>query len=391
MIKVKYIKLIVVIITCIILIFIYKNRSLRIPISYYDEEIWVGQSYFFEYYKDFNFDRSIWDSSFSKDQPMFTKLAFGIWLYPSYINSLEHKSGLLYPEYLLSNHFGSTSKIVSQDKNHLMLIKKVRELSMYLLVATVLITTTFILKSKGSLFGIIFFLFYSLNPILINYLLRAQSESLFLLFFNVSVIYLIAYFNKKGTLYELIAYAIFTALCFSTKLNGIMLIPVYCVLEYKYFLSNFTTKNAINLFKKILTILVIVFSVFIIVNPYTHSSPIPKIIDMFQYRQSVVQYQMMTFPDQAIHSFVQRYVYIVQVLYKDMGLIMAFFFFIGIYAAIRSNERYEIDIFILFLTLTLITGIYLQLSWERYLVHLIAFSIYYQVSGLVYCFKKLKK
>jgi len=91
--------------TIIILFVNYNHFSKNIPISYYDEEEWVGQSYFYQFYINHNFDRNIWDSNSSKDQPMLTKFVFGYWIYPEYLKMKQYNKELDYSKFLILNGF----------------------------------------------------------------------------------------------------------------------------------------------------------------------------------------------------------------------------------------------------------------------------------------------
>ena len=77
----------------------------RIPISYWDEMIWVGRSYFVDFYIKGDFDSRIWQTNESYDQPKLGEYAYGLWIYPKYLyeKTFSNADNLDFQSYLI-NH-----------------------------------------------------------------------------------------------------------------------------------------------------------------------------------------------------------------------------------------------------------------------------------------------
>lgn len=427
----------------ITLFFSYRYFSKNLAISYYDEEEWVGGSYFFQFYINGNFDKNIWDTVSSKDQPMLTKFLFGAWLYPKYLNAKRNDNNLDYSKFLISRGFnfvdglrsyafyvkslgnefvtlqtgdaGFSNDLIRKYGNGIQknidLILYVRILNTMLLTAAVVVLTFFLKRQRGAVFALGFLFLYGFNTLIVDSGLRAHSEALFLLFFNSSMISMFIYFLTGEKLRYLIIFSILLGLCFSTKLNGILLYFVYLTLFIPNLISNHLKSGFLAWMAKIVMPFFIAVTIFIVLNPYVFSDPLNKIRDMFKHRQNVVTSQMSLFPDDALLNIKDRFLQIPRVFYsnesilrynnvkfdigqKRFGLVLFTLFAIGIYSEARKAKRgnkFSFMVLVTFFLVFLITGSYLQLTWERYLVHLVFFFIYYQLSGFIFCLEKVKK
>src|SRR6185369_15235498 len=106
--KIKYCGLIATsILLFVFLIFFYKNESIRLPFSFFDEELWIREAYFFEFYSPFNFNKEVWKSDESSNQPKLTEYVYGIWLYPKYFTERRGNSSLDYTKFLINKGFYS--------------------------------------------------------------------------------------------------------------------------------------------------------------------------------------------------------------------------------------------------------------------------------------------
>lgn len=418
-----------------ILFFSYNFFSKNLAISYYDEEEWVGGSYFYQFYSMRDFDRKIWDTTFSKDQPMLTKLVFGAWLYPEYFKNRKRSPAKDFSEFLVYHGFSFVDsfdrypllakslgqnfvnlpkgaggepkeliKIYGEKINdNISLIQKVRNLNLFLLIITVMATTLLIKKQKGILYALVFFFFYGFNTLVVDSGLRAHSEALFLLFFNLGITFLFLYYQSNKNLNYLVSFSIIAGLAFSTKLNGIMLLFAYFVLETINLINENKKAKILESVLSLIMTIGITLTVFTILNPFVFPSPIKNTLEMFRYREAVVQYQKVIFPTQALFKHTDRYQYVAGSFFrKDLitkvnniklnsrynfyGLILLLFFATGTYSElknIRSGNKFSIFMFVFFVVELTTTTVYIQLSWARYLVHLVLFFIYYQTSGIL--------
>lgn len=439
--KNKIISILFSFLTVIALFLFYRHFSDNLAISYYDEEWWIRDSYFFQFYTERNFDRNIWDSASSKDQPMLTRFVFGAWLYPEYLKAKQNDDTLNYSKFLISNGFyftvrspqnttfikspsnsfitlpiGSSGfpddlvKIYGEGiNNNIHLIQKVRELTLLLLIVAVIVPAFFIKKQKGLLFALTFLFFYAFNTLIVGSGLMAQTEALFLLTFNSSLIFMFMYYLDNKKFKYLLIFSVMAGLCFSTKLNGIMLLFILIALEVKRLIFSKRNKYVVKALKNIAVAFLITVSIFTLLNPFVYSNPIGRILEMFNHRQGVVNIQMRIFPEYAINKIGDRYLYIAQSFFGNKHIlefnnikfnstinilrpILLIMFILGIYLEIKrakNGNKFSNFILITFLVVVLTTGAYLQLSWNRYLIHLVLFFIYYQIVGLFFGLRKI--
>jgi hypothetical protein len=426
------------ILAIITLFFGYRHFSKEIPISYYDEEWWIGDSYFYQFYTEGNFNRNIWDSNSSKDQPMLTRYVFGAWLYHEYIEAKKYDKSLDYSKFLTSRGFLGPG-ILSQHspKNDLVtlpvgisglpddlvkdlgggiltniqIIQKVRGLALLLLIIAVVVPTLLIKNVKGLLFASVFLFFYGFNTLIVNSGLMAQTESIFLLFFNSSLVFMYIFYSNIKKLRYLFIFSVLAGLCFSTKLNGIMLLFAFIALETEILIFHERNTNIIKSISNVAASAFITLSVFTVLNPFVYPNPIGRILEMFNHRQGVVNIQMKIFPEDAINRTGDQYLYIAKSFFDNehilefnnikfnsiidfLGPLLFALFVLGMYLEIkkaRKGDKFADFMLIAFIVVGLTTGAYLQLSWNRYLVHLVIFFVYYQVVGLYFIVTKIKR
>lgn len=314
----------------VVLIIYYFSIYKTIPISYFDEFLWVGRSYFFEYFIRGDFNNPIWQNQESYDQPKLAEFAYGAWIYPLYIKeyagSAEGSSG--YTWYLIQkglNLIGDShmrflkgheySQLDTQDsgppayyvskygmpgKALSSFIYYARVLDIILLVASVFAAYLLVMEYAGFYPALLFFVFYGSNKLVVETGLKAHSEALFLLMFNCAIYAMMRYFTRARQLRYLLLFALFAGFCFSTKLNGLLLFAIFFVLNL--WVSELFQKNkshedvpskslsVSHRIKSVLTgciPLIIGIAIFIAINPYTHTNPVQNIMHMFLWRMDV--------------------------------------------------------------------------------------------------------
>jgi hypothetical protein len=386
-----------------------------------------------------NFDERIWTRDAVNDVPLLTKFIFGAWLYPTYLAEKSNDKDLDYVKFLIKHGFYYTKGIpeyskykeylssnfatlaIGESNNpdalvnrygntitlNLSLIQKVRQLNSILLAGSVVTLFLFFKKRVGSLFSLTFTLLYAYNSLILSTGLMAHSEAIFLLLFNISLVILYKHLFETRSLKTLIYFAIFAGMCFATKLNGIMLYFIYVMaLIFRMGKLSKKTLSILGVLRVILppTIIVIIFVLF---NPQVFSSPIRKIFDMFMYRQGTVLVQTNLFSNAALSGLGERVSFIANSFLNNYFLskenpfetrtyiaIMAILFITGLGLEIkRSLKKNNLSVYLIFSFLIsfLTTISYLQLAWQRYLVHLTLFFVYYQTVGFFFFTNFVKK
>jgi len=428
--KIKIIKIwIIPIILLIIFIYLYSIFSKKIPVSYRDEMMWVGRSYFFDLYIKGDFDNPIWQSRYAYEQPKLAEYVYGAWLYPKYLKEKlqQNDPHFDYIKFLFRNGFYMTHgyyqnnyKIIDFDEtfigfhedylrkygtdsiNTVNTVYYARIINFFLLALAAVIFYYVVYLYKNFIVALLMVFFYSFNPLFIDSGLKAHSEALFVLLFNSSLFVLTLYFVKKRSLKYLIIFSILAGLCMSTKLNGIMLIFIYFVINF------FSSRNIFHIFLSFLFSILI----FIVLNPFTYSNPIIKIPQMFEKRMEAATVQSKQFPSNYLPTpasrlnriysnfFSSNYyaceynnIYFLSFFSKYPPILLILFLcgiFSEIYLAAKSNKK-SLILLIIFLCILTTMSFYLKLNWDRYYIQLIFFVVFYQYIGLAFLFDRIKK
>jgi hypothetical protein len=416
----------------------YQFFSSKIPMSDDDEEGWISDSYFTQFYINGDFRPDVWNNTTAMNQPMLAQFAFGLWLYPKYLSQKQVEPNLDYTKFLIEHGFddvdgglpeyasfknsiqgefttlrgngaGFPDELVAKlGKNILKtteLIQSVRILNSLLLASSVVLLFTLFYKPKRLLFSLIFTFAYAYNSLILNWGLMAHSEALFLLLFNCSIYFLYKYFFQSDTTKNLLFFSVFMGLCFSTKLNGIMLYFVFLILTLV--MPGFGNKNRPCGFLRIILPIIISLAIFTILNPYTYSSPILNTFNMFVLREETARWQMIAFPYVALPGLVSRVGFIANSFANNFfflsgemtsnyfyKIIIAVLFFTGVFFEIRNiikKDKFSLFIFSAFVITFAVTASYLQLAWPRYLIQLVLFFVYYEITGLLVLSRGVKR
>lgn len=417
-------------------VFSYNTFGKTIPVSYWDEFLWVGRSYFFEFYIHGDFKNRIWQSQEAYDQPKLAEYAYGAWLYPFYLKGKNNnKKPFDYVRFLIKNGFyeidenyityysayKNISHVIRFDesdvgfsKDYLVkygvnglkpihLIYQARLLNLFLLTGAVIFAYFFALQFSGRIFAVIFSLFYGSNSLIIDSGLKAHSEALFLFTFNAALLFMSLYFFRGRKILYLSLFSLFAGLCISTKLNGIMLVITFFVINTILF---FVRKE-----KKIKYILsnslpvIVSFIVFVSLNPFTFSDPVKNVYYMFDWRMKVASvYQANTFKEALLPDGITRIKKIFEHFYfadntsyfnglrpfeqlsKSINYrgYMIVSFTIGLLYSLKLVFNKNIPAIIVvcsFITVLSVMSYYLVLDWERYYAHLSLFFVMFQSFG----------
>lgn len=241
-----------------------------------DEPDYVGNSFLWSDYKNFNFSAEIWQQPWAFDQPHLFHFLTGIFLEKYYrqdINSLLGANGFndrLQPgSYRIAWARNYTGEVLGTTDFRYRIIFTARYLSLFFFITAYLFIFLIAEKLFGHIGLLISFAFLYFDPQFISQLIPATSDSLQFLLFSLFFWLLL---SKPSVL----ALSLVTGLSLSTKLNGIILL---FILNYYIFARH--SKKIVKLFLQSNSIVLIIFY---ILNPYLWLSPVQNILEIFLHR-----------------------------------------------------------------------------------------------------------
>ena len=426
----------------------YQKYQSVMTISYYDEITWVGRSYFFDFFYNKDFDNRIWKSIEAYDQPNLTYYVYGAWLYPQYLDekrkvpqTYDYTQFLIdrglyevdesyldkYAEYKMNStvrRFDESqdgtpeewvSKYGPESLKTVNLIQDARSINVLLLALSVVVLYYLFLRYKGLMFALLFSVLYGLNILIIDVSLKAHSEAVFLFMFNCAFASMIYYFKQRKLIY-LVAFYVLSGLALSTKLNGIILIPTFLLIDSLlliFFLIDNPSltknaKNKIKTFLRNLSLVVLPFAVFVIFNPFLHKNTIKNIELMYSWRASVAAGQAKYNLDTKIKDSKELFTKVFDNFYfsnsyhyyngikgveklTDLSAYNYLLFLMAIVGLIhqlkKSAQRsvFSFTIIISFVVCFMFIAIYLRLNWPRYFAPLSLFILLFQAQGIASC------
>ena len=419
-----------------VLISSYVRTAKTIPVSFFDEMLWVGRSYFFQLYIHRDFSNPAWQEYESYDQPKLGEYAFGAWLYPRYLKEAKREKpqfsygqflatyGLLWSDSTRMFSPGDegppqfwAAKYGPKSLKTLDLIYYARNMNVLLLTGSIIFAYYFVLLAFGLIPAVLFTALYSFNPLLMQMGLKAHSEALFLLLFNTSMFFMLLYFRKKHTIVSLLLFSVSAGLCMATKLNGLMLPVLFLIIHTLMFdFSNEDNR------KKLLAGAVpaiIGFVLLVAINPFTYSDPIGKTTSLFTWRTYIASgYQSRLDPKAVLPDALSRFRAIgvnffssarVQYfngseLLKSISPVPYYNYFlvivtvIGIVYVLRLILKKNISAIVTGTSFAIVVtcmGCYLVLNWDRYYVQLPLFFVLFETLGLYwmgkYCLVLIRK
>ncbi len=304
-------------------IYVYK----LIPVSYYDEPLWIGRGYFFDLFLHGDFTNPLWRSDDGIDQPKLMELLYGFELYPNYLRYKQqaknsHKDYLTYlidqnlydafnlkdepslakyRAYQLSkkDYIRWDNSTEGNERDYILQYGESFRKTFETIITARRINIIFLTAAGVALYALALKYFYIIpslliaasfgfNSLVIDVSLHAHAEALFIALFIVSVYLMVVHFSAKVFSARMnILCALCIGLCTTTKLNGIMLIGFYVIFTLfrfvlKPFKNNITEniKYAVSL----VSILLLVIELVIVLNPSTYSNPIFGIWKLYTHR-----------------------------------------------------------------------------------------------------------
>lgn len=366
-----------------------------------DEYEWIGRSYFFDLLIHRKFNDPLWNSYYSYDHPKLVYYLYGAYLYPAYSNSTENSYIHFLSLYavnqtgtestpkwdLINNQYkqiykNSHSNCAFDFCKSIILVKKVRLLNIVLLSLSCVLIYLLSELFFNKIYAFFATLIWITNPIVWKFGIMAIGEGTFLLFFNLSIYLLFLIYGKsKQNIFYFIFFAISAALCFSTKLHGLLLIFIFYSFVFFDTILNLFQKKTIKLFMKFKRVAItttLFLTVTYILNPFLWLNPFYNTVKLFTHRLLTSQGQAQSYPASSLHTVRERLLTIYFYLFGSLQrlpfryhticwTILVVLFLIGIYFIARQITNKMLLFFSTFVIILLIfMSIMLTLSWERY-------------------------
>lgn len=406
----------------------------RIPVSYWDEMIWVGRSYFVDFYLKGDLSSPIWQSMASYDQPKLGEYMYGLWIYPKYLyeKSINKTEETDYPKFLIdhglylieesyfdkykeyfrkklpemvllsSNESGDRYDYLETYGPNVLpafdLVTYARKINILWLILAVVVAYKIMENGVGKYRGMIGAMIYGVNSLMVTSALKAHSEGLFILLFNISIWLMLEYFKKENWR-DLLLLALSIGLCTNTKLNGLMLLPIFGVTYMVWTRKNINWQNIV---RDCFTILVITLALLILVNPFLQDDPVGKIGALFEKRAIAAKMQSELFPKMVLATPMDRIVKIgvnffsplrmktfneiygmnVESWLLSIGAVLVFL--VGLWKVTISaikDDKYSQYILLMCTGIVVVMSGYLLLDWERYYIQLVLPVVYFELVG----------
>ncbi len=420
--------------------FYYKSIVTKLPIRYFDEEFWVGRSYFFELLIKKDFKNPLWNSVYFYDQSPVTFYVYGLSLYPYYLKYkaqstninkdfamflIDHNyyeiNGYKYEKYKKQNNSFTNWNTKSESISNYELITKygnnirktinliyiVRTTNAVILALTVILVYYITLILFGYSAAFLSTIFYGFNFYIINNGLLAGSEALFLLFFLLSFLLILLIFTqKKNTLYLTILFSVSTAFLAQTKINGLIILILFYLLLFVKLASSLVKNNKLQTFhciKQLLISLTSFILCFMVINPFLYKNPIRSTLIIYNWRWETTKNFMKLYPESALTSFgIRLYTIYKNFLTEKITIfnnwlavinIDILFFCLGLFAIllkiIRKGIFSKSFLFLFsFVFFQLSMTFYLMLNWSRYFILLAPFFIIFKALGVEFIINK---
>jgi hypothetical protein len=318
------------------------ETRIRLPIYDSDEVSWIFTGYYFNlYFLRFDLFHSDWNDYDAYDQPPFGKYLVGAALYTKgyTIDSLEPKAFL--NRIPLLNPQKYFDLVTPKVPNPRVVIPLLRRTIFSFALLSLLLLYLSIRILYGFLPAVISTALIITNPIFSTVSTRILGDPPLLFLFALFVLLCALYLKYRNSIYILPAFIV-SSLAFSTKLNGILLVPMVMIL---FLLTNQIANWRQNL--KVLMIGLIAFLLItVILNPVFINSGVSAIGRMANARLSAFRNYQETFKHAALLSVPQRFVAATEIIFFENSLFYRFIkvpvelilFFLGIYYAFSKRD-----------------------------------------------------
>lgn len=361
------------------------DKKINLPVYDPDEVSWIFTAYYFNlYFLRFDLFHPDWNDYEAFDQPPLGKYIVGGTLYlKGYtIDSLEPKRFInTIPLLNLNKYF---ELVVPWVPNPPVVIPLLRSAIFLFALSSLLLIYASIRISYGFLTAVTSTALIISNPIFGMVSTRILADPILLFFFSLFTLFCTLHLKSNKNIYIVLAFIV-SSLAFSTKLNGILLVPMLIVL--------FLVKNKFSLsrpnVKVLITGLIAFLLVTVILNPVYLNNGIRAIARMADTRLSAFQNYQETFKHAALHSISDRFIAVTQIIFFTNSLfyqlikvpVELIMFLFGIYQTFR---RKDLLLILVFLFLVLIPVSILPFKLPRYCYWIFPFT--HTIAGQSVCF-----
>lgn len=465
-----------------LLIIYYYQIYQKIPIFYSDEHEKIAKSYYFELLVTGDLQNTLWKFWPAYDQPKLVSYYSGAILYKDYLKykrdnqNIRHNYNMInylidhsfydidqeaYNNYLeYSKDFVVWNKLwtdPSYQTNESLIYKhgpvfnkplttiyKIRRKNIFVLSVSLILVYILLLRTTRSVtISLTSSLLYGLNHQLVSYALRAQAEGLFLMFFNLCLLqlFLIITSKKATKTYQFLLFGISIGLLNQIKINGIMILLIFNIIIITKYLAQLIKIKILEAAPRIHQVIIVnlvVFFVFVAIDPYLYTNPTKNTLYMYQWRDYVSNTQTLMYPDDILNPkdrlykiyqnllisnanrnntannyFTQLFPFrtsssIFKTIWHNMLKILFITSTVYLFGTlvfknyllknkivnitqITSNLRPIVWLLILSILVQLVTSTYLKLDWDRYYLHLIFFFTFMESLGLYLVINLLSK
>lgn len=267
-----------------------------------------------------------WQSEAAYDQPKLAEYYYGLILYPRYLTEKKASKDLTYTQFLINNNFNieKPGGLKFERKNDLIkwtstdwgppgyFINKygegfkktintiffVRKGNVFLLSLNLMVVYFLALVLTNSLFlSLMTAIIYGPCRTIIADGLQSHSDGLFVLLFNLGLLFLLrVFFKEKPRLINFVLFGIFCSLVTQTKLNGIMLLGIFNALAL------ITRQN----FLKTILVNIIFFGLFVGFNPHLYKAPLKNTLFLYVHHYKIAQNQAATYNEVYLSTITSR-------------------------------------------------------------------------------------
>ena len=414
--------LIVVIFFIFVLIFLW-NQFKFVPF-HEDEYYFLDRSFTVELLADKKFGDEVWSRYFSYDQPKLAEFAYGL-----YLSKLSREKGV--KEYLRSYGFyddkqkpykerwwrrssGEEIESLSAEiQQRSTPVLEARRVSLIASFNSLILMFLIGVKLRGLMFGLLSAGLLLENRLFLESTLRAMADS-FLLFFLLLTFYLSLFFiervnsKKNENLTGLsVGIGMSTGLAIASKLNGgLGLIYFFILFIALMFFGRLNKEKEWRLIKALAIIIITLFLVFILFNPFTWGQPVKNSLFMFSHRINMGGQQGL-YSKMPLVSLMDKLIGVYERVFSPLGdygllqklFIGTAFFIIGLFTLVegllkskKANLISQDLALVLWAVVVLITVvIYIPMDWERYYLPIFPGVILVQLMGIFGVVKWLKE
>ena len=314
-----------------------------------DEVSWIFGGYFFNlYFLHFDLFHPDWKDYEAFDHPPLVKYIVGgaIYLKGHTIDSIE-------PKTLLNNMPKDKARlyfeiIKNEIPDPIVVIPFIRSVIFGFALSSLLLIYVFVRTSYGLLPAMISTVLIIINPIFSKISAWILAEPILLFFFTLFLLLVSFYLKTKNNIYLVFA-SVVCSFAFSTKLNGILLVPILIIV--------FLGKNKFSISKRdwkfAMTGCIAFLLITIFLNPVFLNNGIKAIGKMIEVRLSAFHIYQETYKDVALLSVSERFLTATKMIFFRYSLfynlvkipVELIMFILGMVYLFRKKDYFLLSVF----------------------------------------------